>query len=48
MPIYEYVCGKCGIVWMGLRLDYDTAPPMCRECKLPMQRVYSTFSFTMK
>lgn len=49
MPIYEYVCGKCGDHIELLQKVGDPAPKRCAKCKKgKMEKVISRTSFQLK
>ena len=49
MPIYEYVCGKCGDHIELLQKVGDPAPKRCAKCKRgKMEKVISRTSFQLK
>lgn len=45
MPIYEYVCGKCGHGFEHLHNTSDLSAPACPACGAPgPEKVMSSFS----
>ena len=40
MPIYDFACPKCHVIWSDLRHTYDVTPPECGECKATMEQVF--------
>lgn len=48
MPLFEYVCEKCGKTReLLVALGVDPLPrPLC--CNEPMRRLYDSFGFVMK
>src|SRR5262245_2477405 len=47
MPIYEYACGKCGVIEVSQRLS-DPALQKCPNCRRKVQRLISSTSFQLK
>lgn len=47
MPIYEYGCGKCGVVEVTQRIS-DPPLQKCPNCKRKVQRLISSTSFQLK
>ncbi len=50
MPIYEYVCGKCGKLSDVLQKLNDPPPEQCNACgaKGPMTKIVSRSSFVLR
>src|ERR1043165_8127108 len=49
MPIYEYVCEKCGNHIELLQKVGDPAPKKCTKCKKgKMEKIFSRTSFQLK
>jgi putative FmdB family regulatory protein len=49
MPIYEYVCDKCGNHIELLQKVGDPAPKRCEKCrKGKMEKIFSRTSFQLK
>jgi len=47
MPIFEYVCPKCGHVFEKLILSRDQPPPVCPYCSASgAEQKFSTFATT--
>jgi putative FmdB family regulatory protein len=45
MPIFEYVCGKCGKVFEKLILGKSQEPLVCPDCgSKQVEQKFSTFS----
>jgi putative FmdB family regulatory protein len=45
MPIFEYVCTKCGRKMSFLVLSPDTFKPLCKSCKSPeLEQLFSRFA----
>jgi putative FmdB family regulatory protein len=43
MPLFEYVCKKCGLRFEALILD--AKPPICPSCRSSeLEQVYSSFA----
>ena len=47
MPIYEYECGKCGVVEHSQRIS-DAALTKCPRCRRKVKRLISSTSFQLK
>jgi putative FmdB family regulatory protein len=47
MPIYEYKCGKCGVIEVMQRIT-DPALKKCPNCKSKIERLVSRSSFVLK
>ncbi|HVA81541.1 MAG TPA: zinc ribbon domain-containing protein [Candidatus Binataceae bacterium] len=47
MPIYEYKCGKCGVVEVMQRIT-EPALKKCPNCKRKVERLVSRSSFVLK
>ena len=48
MPIYEYVCEKCGAHSEVLQKVTDAPLKRCKECKGKLEKVISRTSFQLK
>jgi putative FmdB family regulatory protein len=49
MPIYEYVCEKCGNHIEMMQKVGDAAPKKCTKCKKgKMEKIFSRTSFQLK
>lgn len=48
MPIYEYVCDKCGSRIEIIQRIGDAAPKRCRKCRGKLQKAVSRTSFQLK
>lgn len=48
MPIYEYVCEKCGHHLEVLQKMSDAPLTKCTECKGKLEKVFSQTSFQLK
>lgn len=48
MPIYEYVCDKCGSRIEIIQRIGDPAPKRCRKCRGKLQKAVSRTSFQLK
>nr|WP_320115280.1 zinc ribbon domain-containing protein [uncultured Desulfuromonas sp.] len=48
MPMYEYQCEKCGLVF-EVRQKFSDAPvEECRECQGPVKKLISQSGFALK
>nr|WP_320048587.1 zinc ribbon domain-containing protein [uncultured Desulfuromonas sp.] len=48
MPMYEYQCQKCGLVF-EVRQKFSDAPVAeCRECQGPVKKLISQSGFALK
>lgn len=48
MPIYEYVCDKCGSHTEVLQKISDAPLKKCKKCRGKVQKVHSRTSFQLK
>ena len=48
MPIYEYVCGKCGDKSEALQRMDDAPLSECAKCGGPLKKLFSAPSFQFK
>ncbi|HKY06462.1 MAG TPA: FmdB family zinc ribbon protein [Blastocatellia bacterium] len=48
MPIYEYVCGKCGSHVEVIQKVGDAPLKRCQQCKGKMEKITSRTSFQLK
>lgn len=48
MPIYEYVCEKCGSRIEIIQRVGDPPPKRCRKCRGKLQKAVSRTSFQLK
>lgn len=48
MPIYEYKCKKCGIVFEVIQKFSDALIKKCEECGGPVEKLISMSSFHLK
>ena len=48
MPIYEYICEKCGAHTEVLQKLSDAPLKKCRECKGKLEKIVSRTSFQLK
>ena len=48
MPIYEYVCEKCGSRIEVIQKISDEPPKRCQECRGRLEKVFSRTSFQLK
>lgn len=48
MPIYEYVCEKCGSRIEIIQRIGDPPPKRCRKCRGKLQKAVSRTSFQLK
>lgn len=48
MPIYEYVCEKCGSRIEMIQRVGDAPPKRCRKCRGKLQKAVSRTSFQLK
>lgn len=48
MPMYEYQCQKCGLVF-EVRQKFSDAPvTQCRQCQGPVKKLISQSGFALK
>jgi predicted nucleic acid-binding Zn ribbon protein len=51
VPIYNYVCNKCGneveVITTSVSKDKILNPPLCECCGMVMKRSYGDFGFKM-
>lgn len=48
MPIYEYVCQKCGHHLEVMQKMSDKPLSRCKECKGKLEKIFSQTSFQLK
>ncbi len=48
MPIYEYKCDKCGLVFEARQKFSDAPLKTCRECDGDVSKLISNTAFTLK
>lgn len=48
MPIYEYVCGKCGHHLETMQKMSDKPLSKCPECRGKLEKIFSQTSFQLK
>ncbi len=48
MPIYEYVCQKCGHHLEVMQKMSDKPLTRCKECKGKLEKIFSQTSFQLK
>lgn len=48
MPLYEYVCEKCGSRIEMIQRVGDAPPKRCRKCRGKLQKAVSRTSFQLK
>lgn len=48
MPIYEYCCDACGLVFEARQKFSDAPLDTCRECGGPVQKLISQSGFALK
>jgi putative FmdB family regulatory protein len=48
MPIYEYICGKCGSHTEVLQKITDEPLKRCSECRGKLEKIVSRTSFQLK
>ncbi|WP_428563354.1 MAG: FmdB family zinc ribbon protein [Solidesulfovibrio sp. DCME] len=48
MPLYEYECPACGLVFEELRRAGDESPASCPACRTPASRIVSLSAFALK
>ncbi len=48
MPIYEYQCDSCGVVFEARQKFSDAPLESCRECGGPVQKLISRNGFALK
>ena len=47
MPVYEYECGKCGVIEVSQRI-VEPALTKCPTCRRKVRRLISSTSFQLK
>jgi putative FmdB family regulatory protein len=48
MPMYEYRCEKCGLVFEAMQKFSDPPLTECKSCGGPVQKLISQTAFTLK
>lgn len=48
MPIYEYKCNDCGLVFEARQKFSDAPLKECRECNGAVNKMISNTAFTLK
>jgi putative FmdB family regulatory protein len=48
MPIYEYVCEKCGSHLEVMQKHSDPPPKRCRKCRGKLEKIISRTAFQLK
>lgn len=48
MPVYEYRCEACGIVFEAMQKFSDPPLAECKSCAGPVQKLISQTAFTLK
>ncbi len=48
MPIYEYVCEKCGSHLEVIQKVGDAPPKRCQKCRGKLEKIMSRTSFQLK
>jgi len=48
MPMYEYKCNQCGLVFEARQKFSDAALTECRECGGPVEKLISQTAFALK
>ncbi|MDD2558202.1 MAG: zinc ribbon domain-containing protein [Desulfuromonadaceae bacterium] len=48
MPIYEYECNKCGLVFEARQKFSDAPLQECKECGGGVKKLISSTAFTLK
>lgn len=48
MPIYEYECNKCGLVFEARQKFSDAPLQQCKECEGEVKKLVSSTAFTLK
>lgn len=48
MPLYEYECGTCGLVFEARQKFSDAPLAECRECGGPVHKLISRTGFALK
>ena len=48
MPIYEYLCEKCGARTEVLQRITDEPPKRCKQCRGKLEKLVSKTSFQLK
>lgn len=48
MPLYEYQCEKCGLVFDARQKFSDAPLTECRDCRGPVRKLISQTAFTLK
>jgi putative FmdB family regulatory protein len=47
MPVYEFHCGSCGLIFEKLLFHDDIGAVLCPKCLAGAKRVMSTFSISI-
>ncbi|NIQ97803.1 MAG: zinc ribbon domain-containing protein [Desulfuromonadales bacterium] len=48
MPLYEYQCEKCGLVFEARQKFSDAPLTECRDCQGPVRKLISQSAFALK
>ena len=48
MPIYEYVCEKCGSLTEAIQKVSDPPLKKCKKCRGKLEKIFSRTSFQLK
>lgn len=48
MPMYEYQCEKCGLVFEARQKFSDAPLSECRDCQGPVKKLISQAGFSLK
>lgn len=48
MPVFEYICERCGKSKEIITIKSDTSKVICYNCDTEMKRVMSVANFTVK
>jgi putative FmdB family regulatory protein len=48
MPMYEYKCKKCGLVFEAMQKFSDAPLTECSSCGGPLEKLISQTAFTLK
>jgi putative FmdB family regulatory protein len=48
MPMYEYKCEKCGLVFEAMQKFSDPPLTECKSCGGPVEKLISQTAFTLK
>lgn len=48
MPLYEYQCEKCGLVFEARQKFSDAPLTECRDCQGPVKKLISQSGFALK